>query len=63
MNYKHDCILKKGSLQIALWKNLGFCPNKGVGGYGGSANPKFFSNFSKTKLPLELSINMKKSNA
>ena len=38
------------------WKNLGSCPNQG----GGSTNPKFLSNFSKTKFALELPINVMK---
>ena len=42
----HDLRLMifRGAFKSTFWKkNLGFCPNWG----GGSANPKFWSNFSK----------------
>ena len=46
-----------GALKTDFWKNLGFCPNWGG---GGSANPNFLSNCSKTKFALELPINAMK---
>ena len=36
-------LLLRGAFKSDFWKNLGFCPNWG----GGSANPKFWFNFSK----------------